>query len=142
MEKCSERVESHYKSRLEDIKMLYSVANGNSPETEEVSSNSFWEYNLCLDFDCNLGCFRYLISTGGPSEEIRFYAVQTSKGWKLHSAEFWLMDWFDGAKVNVEKPSDEYALLEEIFWCYDDIGSLNSVYKEAIANEMMSTDIQ
>ena len=75
MEKCSERVESHYKSRLEDIKMLYSVANGNIPETEEVSSNSFWEYNLCLDFDCNLGCFRYLISTGGPSEEIRFYAV-------------------------------------------------------------------
>ena len=51
MEKCSERVESHYKSRLEDIKMLYSVANGNNPETEEVSSNSFWEYNLCLDFD-------------------------------------------------------------------------------------------
>jgi hypothetical protein len=51
------------------------------------------------------------------------------------------MDWFDGANVNVNKTSEEYALLEEIFWCYDDIGSLNSVYKEAIANDMMSTDI-
>ena len=36
--------------------------------------------------------WRYQLSWGGPSDEIRFYANKT---------EYWFMDWFDGAHRDV-----------------------------------------
>lgn len=39
--------------------------------------------------------FRYQLSWGGPSDEIRFY--------KDGTIEYWYMDWFDGACLEITK---------------------------------------
>ena len=55
---------------------------------------------MCLDF-VEAGTFReqredyvrYQFSWGGPSDELRFY--------KNGDIEYWFLDWFDGACINV-----------------------------------------
>ena len=61
-----------------------------------------YEYGLCFDRvdgdESTPGYFRYVLSTGGPGDETRFYV-----GWGggLLIAEYWFLDWFDGASINV-----------------------------------------
>ena len=48
------------------------------------------------------GYYRLQLSWGGPSDEFRIY---TDMNKKIHDIEYWYMDWFDGACVNVPKDS-------------------------------------
>ena len=111
-------------------------------EFENVSD--FHSYALSCDYvepetfdDQREGYWRYQISWGGPSTEIRFYAspyvrtvgVNGSTGFKMHRAEFWFLDWFDGSSVNVTS-SDEAQWL---FDWFEDIGSVQGALDEATA---------
>ena len=92
---CKERVESHWKGRKKDLQALLDAEDN---YTEELGY--FNEYGLCLDF-VEAGTFReqredyvrYQFSWGGPSDELRFY--------KNGDIEYWFLDWFDGACINV-----------------------------------------
>jgi hypothetical protein len=44
------------------------------------------------------GYFRFQLSCGGPSEELRFYVDYSGS---MHHAEFWFLDWFDGSGLDV-----------------------------------------
>lgn len=103
-ESCEKRVKESFEGRMDDIRRLFKVENGEikgkraEKITEEIGNLS--EYGLCLDF-VEAGTFkeqredyiRYQISYGGPSEEFRIF--------KNGEIEFWLLDWFDGASVPV-----------------------------------------
>ena len=74
-------------------------------EILDDSSDRWYEYGLSFEYVSDDDrphepFFRYLISTGGPGEEIRFFA--DARG-NLYRAEFWFLDWFDGASVDVTK---------------------------------------
>lgn len=79
------------------------------------------EYGLSFDYvapytfgDQPEAYFRYQISYGGPSEEIRFY---TNQDFSLHRAEFWFLDWFDGAHRDCTQDDAVQALWQDFAEC-------------------------
>lgn len=115
-QKCAQRVRAHYKSRMRDIKTLY---NAEEQQTEELGSLN--EYGLSIDYvakgtfkDQRVGYFRYQLSYGGPSEEYRYYPTSD----KL---EFWLLDWFDGAKVTITSKTNKEIITDILSWKYDNL---------------------
>ena len=93
--KCADLVQSAYEGRIADIRAMYEAED---QTTEELGPLN--EYGLSIDL-VEAGTFegqradyiRYQLSWGGPSEEFRIY--------KNGDVEFWYMDWFDGASVDV-----------------------------------------
>ena len=106
---CAELVRGRYDGRVEDINtMLERMVDMDATDEErEEAYTEFNEFGLCFDYveadtfhDQPDGYFRYQLSWGGPGDEFRFYVDQTFQ--RVHRAEYWYMNWFDGAKVNVE----------------------------------------
>jgi len=91
--KCSELVKEKYQDRLEQF------------EKAKKEEKDFFEYvnesGLCFDRveagtfkDQRDGYWRWQLSYGGPSQEFRLF----DNG----DLEFWHLDWFDGACVQVK----------------------------------------
>ena len=93
--KCKDKVKDAFNSRMADIRTLY---NAKDQQTEELGSLN--DYGLSID-KVEAGTFpkqredyiRYQLSWGGPSEEFRIF--------KNGEVEFWFLDWFDGASIEV-----------------------------------------
>lgn len=103
---CKDAVQGAFDGRMEDIRKLYKAKNN---ETEELGNLS--EYGLCMDYVIagtfakqRAGYKRYQISYGGPSEEFRIY----DNG----DVEFWYLDWFDGACVDVT--GDDAEIIKDL----------------------------
>ena len=117
------RIESAWKNRLEDLAVLYGPTDedtqrrwlsSNGYDTKYVLHGDLQEeldtcqadYGLSFDYiepdGREPGYFRYLLSTGGPHEEIRFYASPMI-GEQMHmtTAFFVLKDWGDFAKLDI-----------------------------------------
>jgi hypothetical protein len=99
---CAELVNTKYASRMEDL-------------IEVFNTEEFNDYGLCFDFvEASAPDFepyyRYQLSWGGPSDEIRFYEDR---------ATYHYMDWFDGASV----PADD-DIIEDIKQYFIDVGML------------------
>lgn len=82
----------------------------------EAYREALHDYGLCFDYvefgtfgDQNDDYFRYQISWGGPSEEIRFYANG--------AIEFVYLDWFVGAGFSVTRDSICQALRQYLTDC-------------------------
>ena len=84
---------------LEDFD-LYEDGDGEQPP--------FCEHGLSLDWqegdDGEEGFLCYLLSWGGPSDELRFYRDGT--------VEYWFKDWFDGASRDVSREDWAQWLLD------------------------------
>jgi hypothetical protein len=96
-------------------------------DIRETMYERFHEYGLAFDYvepdtfnDQPEGYLRFQISYGGPSEEIRFYVSPAKHGYTMYRAEFWYLDWFDGASVDVT--NDATARL--LFGHFNDCGSV------------------
>ena len=83
---CADRVNEEWKERQEDLK---------NPEYEA----------LCFDYvaphtwdDQKEGYWRWQFSWGGPSDELRGFVNEHGE---LHRVEYWFLDWFDGASIDV-----------------------------------------
>ena len=94
----------------------------NEDEIRELGQEQFDEYALEFSYydegDDEPGFWRYIISTGGPQEEFRFYVDQNCK---LIKAEFWYLDWFTGEHINVThdtRVKDLWGVLREYSSCY------------------------
>lgn len=93
--KCEDIVEESFRERMSDIRVLYEAEDNHDEELGYLH-----EYGLCID-KVEAGTFkgqredyiRYQLSYGGPQEEFRVY--------KNGDVEFWYLDWFDGAHVDV-----------------------------------------
>lgn len=93
--KCKDKVQKAFESRMDDIRQLY---NAEDQTVEDIGSLN--EYGLCIDLvkagtftDQRENYIRYQLSWGGPSEEFRVF--------ENGEVEFWHLDWFDGACVEV-----------------------------------------
>ena len=104
-------IESAWKNRLEDLAVLYGpsdedtqrrwlASNGyDSGDLQEEIDTKRDEYGMLWQYiepdGRKPGYFRYLLSTGGPHEEVRFYASPMIGG-QMHmtTASFILKDWY------------------------------------------------
>lgn len=103
-------------------------------EIRDAAYEQFCGYGLAFDYvepgtfgEQTEGYLRFQISWGGPSEEFRFYVSPTSTGWALHRAEFWYLDWHDGAKVDC---TDD-ATVRTLFEWFTDTDCINHAIENA-----------
>ena len=103
---CKERVKEAFEERMQDIRTLFEAPD---QETEELGS--LYDYGLAIDYvepgtfkGQREGYARYQLSYGGPSEEFRLY--------QNGELEFWFLDWFDGASVEVT--GSDAGIIEDI----------------------------
>jgi len=95
---CADLVRSEWLIREEELEKF-----------EAKGWDDFHEYGLSFDYvepntfeGQTRGYYRFQLSWGGPSDEIRFYTtVAEHDNHLLDRAEYWYMDWFDGAKESV-----------------------------------------
>lgn len=152
--KCVDRVAAQWASREADLKaMLRPTGIGHKAllkflydqgvDTEadepyrdltEKAYEQFSNYALSFDYvaphtftDQAEGYFRYQMSWGGPSDEIRFYSYDAGRS--CYRAEYWFMDWFDGAKVDVTG-----TVADDVFAWFQEVGATESEYEKAMAD--------
>jgi len=131
---CADIVPYAMENRLNEIQELWNVYCGWEKPTDEITEDSFHEYGLSFEYvdegDDDNNYFRYLISTDGPSEEIRFYCYKNHFGlWVFSEAEFVYMDWFDSASEMIT--GNHLTIVEELFEFFYEIGALNEEFKKA-----------
>ena len=114
--KCKDKVEGAFESRMEDIRTLWKAEDN---KTEDLGSLD--EYGLSFDYisagtfsDQKAPYWRWQLSYGGPTEEFRMY--------ENGDMEFWYLDWFDGACVDVG--GDDYDIIDNMW------GEYKEYYKE------------
>jgi len=131
---CADIVPYAMENRLNEIQELWNVYCGWEKPTDEITEDSFHEYGLSFEYvdegDDDNNYFRYLISTDGPSEEIRFYCYKNHFGlWVFSEAEFVYMDWFDSASEMIT--GNHLYLVQELFEYFYEIGALDEEFKKA-----------
>ena len=113
--RCSEQVQEALESRMDDIARMhkagYWTEDDDVPEELREELPGLANYGLCINKveaetfeDQSKPYIRYQLSWGGPSEEFRLYEDGT--------LEFWFLDWFDGASVEVL--GEDKGIIEEI----------------------------
>ena len=102
--RCKDRVREEWKSRRE---ALEAIMDSEDKGEEHKDYGPFNEYGLCFDYvptgtwkDDPEAYWRYQMSWGGPSDEIRFYS---SDGKTCYKIEYWFLDWFDGAHLDIKR---------------------------------------
>lgn len=136
-ETCAERIEAHYKDRMDDLRKLWAAYQSDDEENEVYQElGRFEDYGLCLDY-CDPAeheresYLRYQLSYGGPQDEFRFFLSPTQTGWRAHRIEYWFLDWFDGASIVIED-EDDRALLMEIYESWEDGETVAFLIKDAL----------
>ena len=115
---CKDEVQEASTDRLADLQTLFDLY-CEDPEAYDDDLGNFNEYGLCFDYVAPYtfdrqeeAYYRYLLSYGGPSEEIRFYVSQPSESTECYRIEFWYLNWFDGASVDITKHDTARTLWE------------------------------
>lgn len=96
---CKERVQENWDLIRKDLKELIDAEDH---ETEDLGKLE--DYGLCINLveagtfkDRREDYIRYQLSWGGPGDELRFY--------KNGDIEYWFLDWFDGARIDITDDS-------------------------------------
>ena len=131
---CKDRVADHLKGRIADLTKLWKNYQSGIDEYEnDPDIGNFHEYGLSFDYvarntftDQTTPYFRYQLSYGGPSDEFRFFV---GPDLELNSIEYWFLDWYDGASVELK--GSKFNLLSEIFDFFKEIGSVQAELDKA-----------
>jgi hypothetical protein len=131
---CADIVPYAMENRLNEMQEMWDVFCGNEKPTDEITEESFHEYGLSFEYvddgDDDNNYFCYLISTGGPSEEIRFYCYKSHFGqWVFSEAEFVYLDWFESASEMIT--GNHLHFVQELFEYFNEIGTLDEEFKKA-----------
>ena len=112
---CRERIRGEWNDREANLNLYMNDSEVNESGNDDLPP--FNEYGLGFDYvpaqtfeDQETGYWRYQFSWGGPSDELRFYGDAQSHVYKV---EYWFLDWFDGAHINVTKEPCAQWLIEE-----------------------------
>ena len=114
---CADRVDEQWKGRRSELEVMFREWNGDALNDEQRAALAdlghdeadqdeplLLEYGLCLDYvegdQTKSGYIRFVLSTGGPADEIRFY-LGFNGG--LVYADYWFLDWGDGASIDVSR---------------------------------------
>jgi hypothetical protein len=103
--------------------------------SELIDTEEWYDYGLGFDYvaptdDQREGYWRFLISSGGPSDEFRFYAsTPDAPPYKITYA---FMGWFDG---HVKPLQDaDLTLLEQVWDGFRDVEIALDAYNAALNN--------
>lgn len=140
---CEDRIDAELESTLGTLRKHWRASNGETiyiedddgnetdEEDYEYNEDSLYDYGLSFDYvqpgtfkDQHEGYARYQLSWGGPSDEFRFYV---GPGFELQRAEYWFLDWFDGASRNVTNVD----IVQSIYEWFRDAGSVEHAYNES-----------
>ena len=109
--KCKNLVKQEYQRRKEDIGNIYH--NDEDPMYKLSEYSLSWDYVSPNTFnDQPDGYYRWQLSWGGPSDEFRIF---TDSDKNIQSVEYWYLDWFDGAFIQLDNIKD-YEVFEVIEW--------------------------
>ena len=131
---CADIVPYVMENRLNEMQEMWDVFCGNENPTDEITEESFHEYGQSFEYvdegDDDNNYFCYLISTGGPSEEIRFYCYKSHFGqWVFSEAEFVYLDWFESASEMIT--GNHLLFVQELFEYFNEYGTLDEEFKNA-----------
>jgi len=109
----------------------------NLKEAERLYSEhgNFYEYGLAIDyvtpgtFNNRAGYLRYLLSYGGPSEEIRFYFTPNAR--EAYKIEFVYLQWGTGVGFNVT--GEDWA--QWLFDWFNEVGTVQAELTKAFEND-------
>ncbi len=96
---CAERIDEQWKLRREDLQQW----NFEGLSFDYVEPHTFQDQ---LE-----GYWRWQFSWGGPSDELRAFI---NKDNTIHRLEYWFMDWFDGAKLEVQQDQPAWQRMQEM----------------------------
>ena len=130
---CKDRVKIELQGRLADLRQLWDLYQEDTEETDEELGH-IDEYGLGFDYiatgtykDQETGYFQYLLSWGGPSDDLRIY---TDLEYRPYKIEYWFLDWFDGACINLE--GKDFDFIAELFIClFVDSGTAQAKFEKA-----------
>ena len=109
--KCKDLVQSSWESQEEDYKnfkdegdyeSLYDYVNQTALSFDKVHKNS--KENIDRSY------YRLQISWGGPSTEFRAFL---NADHDIDYIEYWYLDWFDGASINLPRDSKSWEVVED-----------------------------
>lgn len=148
---CADRVSAEWDSRRADLAAMFTPGECSDDELrsfledqgaddddrrgfrhllEEDCQEAQSEYGLAFDyvapntFPCQPEAYwRYQFSWGGPSDELRLYGNDGT----LYRAEYWFLDWSDGASVTCTEDPAVNAVWE----FFSEIGTLDSAREQA-----------
>ena len=127
-ESCAARVRPMWEQTRADLRRM--LIDNEPEEGYEDGTDEFCDYGLSFDYvapgtfeNQEAGYFRFQMSTGGPGDELRFYAGRDND---LHCAEYWFLDWFDGAHLDVTSSDEARAVWD---W-FADVGTVDHAYQE------------
>lgn len=133
---CKARWAEHKNSRFSDLRKLVRAYGTDAEDVPDLGS--LHEYGLSFDYVAPntfrgqpRGYWRYQLSWGGPSDEIRFYG---DRGYRHgpERVEYVFQDWFDGYARKLRGRDEETAR-----WLWDwfeECGSVDSEYERATAD--------
>tara|TARA_R100001530_G_scaffold106025_1_gene74047 strand:- start:326 stop:757 length:432 start_codon:yes stop_codon:yes gene_type:complete len=126
---CKARVASEWRKVRKDL-----TAYMEDPDVYENGDDDlspFCEYGLAFDYvpartfdDQKSGYWRYQFSYSGPSDELRFWGDAANT---VHIVEYWFLDRFDGAEIDVTEEPIVQWLIEVL----EDMGSFDHALAEA-----------
>ena len=96
--RCKDLVEDRWKDRKKYLE---------DPEYEALSFDYVEPHTWD---DQPEGYWRWQFSWGGPSDELRAYVNRDDR---IHRLEYWFMDWFDGAKLELQ-PGPEWEQMQKM----------------------------
>ena len=109
--KCKDLVQSSWESQEEDYKnfkdegdyeSLYDYVNQTALSFDKVHKNS--KENIDRSY------YRLQISWGGPSTEFMAFL---NADHDIDYIEYWYLDWFDGASINIPRDSKSWEVVED-----------------------------
>ena len=138
---CAERWRDEKDSTFEDLRKLWESYCRGEESVEDLGN--IFEYGLSFDYvtpgtfgeEQEDGYFRYQLSWGGPSDEIRYYvnADDCADGaeyvhpWKV---QYVFLDWFDGEARGLH--GDDRVLALDLFEWFKEGGCVEAAFDSAM----------
>ena len=104
-----------YRSCMSTIRKLFRLWQKN-PAAYDTDGYRLEDYGLEFSFQAAEGqppYWRWLLSWGGPSEEVRFYARPDEPD-NLYAVEYWFYHWGFSKRYRISAPT-YYSLLAELW---------------------------
>jgi len=134
---AKQRWAAHKNSRMRDLRQLFRKMQSNNDAIREQAYEDFNNYALAFDYVApgtfshqKEGYWRYQISWGGPSDEIRFYASTPQS--EPYAVIYSFMDWFDGEHRELKGRDLETAL--NVWRDFQDTDTVQHTYDQALEN--------